>query len=188
MSNYPRSVHKPGFGVFLGFTLVSISNLIGMAALWYLGEHKFFQPYDPGYEGTLVLLLLVGSVWAGIAVYLTLRSYTELVRHVSIPSGWAALGLSVSTLPISLVINHPGYSVNPMGLLFGGKPPAYQACVVEYLVLTLLSGIALARIARSSRFPGGAIASATWYILAIFYLIQLPLKVVLSRWAYSFLR
>lgn len=147
-----------------------------MAAIWYFGEHKFFQSHDPGLVGTLVLLLLVGSLWAAFAVFLTLRSFVEFARYSSVPPIWMALMLSVSTLPISLVLNHPGYTTNPVGNFFGGRPPAYEAMLIEYFILTFFSGLALVWITRSARFATMAIAFTSWYILAIFYIVQLLLQ------------
>ena len=176
MNTHLRATHQARIGVVRGYLLASVANLAGMAALWYLGEHKFFQGYDPGFEGTLVLLFLVGSLWAGVAVFLTLRAFVEFARSLAVPPIWMAFMLSVSTLPISLVVNHPGYTINPVGNFFGGRPPAYEVMLVEYFILTFISGLALVSVSRSARFATTAVTFTAWYVLAIFYLVQLPVK------------
>jgi hypothetical protein len=163
--------------------LAFLMNLVGSLAMWGIANRP-----DPNNhyaeENALYFLLIFGTVWAAIASYVTMLVLSRTAKASSISNVQFGLAIAITTLPLSVLLNLPSSTPNPVAAL-GGNLMKYvdilfAASIMEYFVIAYFAGLALIKLGRMAGIPTDRVVAWVWTGTAILYLLQVPLTLAVS--------
>lgn len=156
-------------------------SLVGSLAAWGLAYWLSRKDDFPG-EAYPLEVFIFGTVWAGIASFLTMRSFVRNFGSSSVSPILGGLILAFVTLPLSALLNLPGSTTNPINAVAttSNEKLLYGICMLEYFITTVVVGTVLTYLARMTKFTSTNIVGGVWIALAILYALQLPVAVTVS--------